>query len=163
MNVANKNGSATGKRAVNVNGGTLGGTGAVAGEVTVGNGRGVGAVLRPSIGGIKPSSLNIHSALTLKADSTYTYKLNTDRAEADKVIANGVTIDSGAQVNFVALANKTLRPGKVFAAISNTAATPISGTFANLPDGSTVTAGNNTFQANYEGGDGNDLTLTVVP
>jgi len=23
--------------------------------------------------------------------------------------------------------------------------------------------GNNTFQASYEGGDGNDLTLTVVP
>jgi hypothetical protein len=25
-----------------------------------------------------------------------------------------------------------------------------------------VTIGSNTFQANYEGGDGNDLTLTVV-
>jgi len=23
--------------------------------------------------------------------------------------------------------------------------------------------GSNTFQANYEGGDGNDLTLTVIP
>ena len=79
------------------------------------------------------------------------------------MIANGVTIDSGAQFNFVAFANKTLRVGKVFVGISNTAATPISGTFANLPDGSTVTVGSNTFQANYEGCDGNDLTLTVVP
>ena len=35
--------------------------------------------------------------------------------------------------------------------------------FSNLPDGSTVTIGSNTFQADYEGGDGNDLTLTVVP
>ena len=26
-----------------------------------------------------------------------------------------------------------------------------------------LTVGSNTFQANYEGGDGNDLTLTVVP
>ena len=34
---------------------------------------------------------------------------------------------------------------------------------ANLPDGATITSGNNTFQANYEGGNGNDLTLTVVP
>ena len=40
---------------------------------------------------------------------------------------------------------------------------PIIGTFMNLPDGGTITAGSNTFQANYEGGDGNDLTLTVVP
>jgi len=45
--------------------------------------------------------------------------------------------------------------------INNTAATPIAGTFSNLADGATVVVGNNTFQANYEGGDGNDLTLTV--
>ena len=116
------------------------------------------------MGGIKPSSLNIHSTLTFNADSTYTYKVNTNKAKADKVIANGVTIDSGAQFNFVAVANKTLNLGKAFVAISNTAATPIIGTFANLPDGSTFTVGPNTFQVNYEGGgDGNDLTLTVVP
>ena len=34
------------------------------------------------------------------------------------------------------------------------------GTFANLPDGSTVTAARNNFQVS---GDGNDLNLTVVP
>lgn len=112
---------------------------------------------------IKPSSLSIQSALTFKADSTYTFNLNTRRAKADKVIANGVTIDSGAQFNFVAAANKALNPGKVFVAISNTAATPVSGTFANLPDGSTFTVGSNTYQASYEGGDGNDLTLSVIP
>jgi hypothetical protein len=37
------------------------------------------------------------------------------------------------------------------------------GAFSNLADGSTLIVGNNAFQANYEGGDGNDLTLTVVP
>jgi len=37
------------------------------------------------------------------------------------------------------------------------------GTFSNLADGAIVTIGSNTFQANYEGGDGNDLTLTVLP
>ena len=47
--------------------------------------------------------------------------------------------------------------------ISNTSATPISGTFSNLPDGSIVTINGNNFQASYSGGDGNDLTLTVVP
>jgi hypothetical protein len=39
---------------------------------------------------------------------------------------------------------------------------PINGTFANLPDGGIVTINGNNFQANYGGGDGNDLTLTVV-
>jgi fluoride exporter len=43
------------------------------------------------------------------------------------------------------------------------AATPITGTFANLPDGAILTANGNNFQASYEGGDGNDLTLTVAP
>ena len=40
---------------------------------------------------------------------------------------------------------------------------PISGTFSNLPDGGIVTINGNNFQASYEGGDGNDLTLTLVP
>jgi len=56
----------------------------------------------------------------------------------------------------------TLTSGTVLSAISNTSADPISGTFSNLPDGGTITVGSNIFQANYEGGDGNDLTLTVV-
>jgi len=43
----------------------------------------------------------------------------------------------------------------------NTAATPIGGVFANLADGSTFAVGTNSLKANYEGGTGNDLTLTV--
>jgi hypothetical protein len=57
----------------------------------------------------------------------------------------------------------TLPLGTVFTVISNTATTPITGTFDNLPDGSTITIGGNKLQADYEGGDGNDLILTVVP
>ena len=53
--------------------------------------------------------------------------------------------------------------GAVFATTDNTAATQITGPFINLADGSTFTDGSNTFQASYSGGDGNDLTLTVVP
>jgi hypothetical protein len=50
----------------------------------------------------------------------------------------------------------------VFTVISNTSANPISGTFSNLPDGGTITsASGTTYKANYEGGDGNNLTLTV--
>jgi hypothetical protein len=55
-----------------------------------------------------------------------------------------------------------LLPGTAFTIINNTGITAIFGTFINLPDGGTITIGSNTFQANYEGGDGNDLTLTVV-
>jgi len=39
----------------------------------------------------------------------------------------------------------------------------LTGTFNNFPDGGTITAGPNTYQANYEAGsDGHDLTLTVL-
>jgi len=47
--------------------------------------------------------------------------------------------------------------------ISNTAASPIVGTFHNLADGAVVLVNGNNLQASYSGGDGNDLTLTVVP
>jgi len=56
--------------------------------------------------------------------------------------------------------------GTAFTAIDNTSAAPISGTFANLADGSIINVGGiygNNYQVSYEGGDGNDLTLTVVP
>jgi hypothetical protein len=74
-----------------------------------------------------------------------------------------VTIESGAQFSFKQLANKQLTAGTVFSALDNTSANPIAGTFANLPDDSTFTIGNNTYQVDYQGGDGNDLTLAVVP
>jgi len=84
------------------------------------------------------------------------------KTNSANVVANGVTIN-GALFSFAALGVGALPAGTVFTVINNTATTPISGTFSNLPDGSTFTVGSNTFQTNYEGGDGNDLTLTVVP
>jgi hypothetical protein len=96
-------------------------------------------------------------------DSTYQYGLKTSNTAADQVAAKGVTIKIGAQFLFTGIGNTALATGTVFTAINNTATTAIAGTFANLPDGSTFTSGPNTFQANYKGGDGNDLTLTVVP
>jgi len=71
-------------------------------------------------------------------------------------------INAGAQLSITDLATGTLSPGTTFTAIDTTATTRTSGTFANLPAAGTVTVGSNSFQANYEGGDGNDLTLTVV-
>jgi autotransporter-associated beta strand protein len=160
---SNRTGSATGTGPVNVNAGTLGGKGTVSGAVTIGTGSGGGAVLAPGIASNQPAILTCENTLSFKADSTYTYKLNTRNGRADQVVANGVTIESGAQFDFNGVANKRLANGTVFTAISNTSANPLAGTFANLADNSIFTVGRNKYQANYEGGDGNDLTLTVVP
>lgn len=101
--------------------------------------------------------------MTFKLDATYKFELKASTAKADKVTAKGVTINSGALFSFIGLGTGTLTHGSVFTAINNTAATLISGTFSNLADGSTFAANGNNFQVNYEGGTGNDLTLTVVP
>jgi hypothetical protein len=97
------------------------------------------------------------------ADGTYNCGLNSSSATANEVIANGATITSGAVFASADFGATVLPLGTVFTVINNTAATPISGTFSNLADGATVTVGSNTFQADYQGGTGNDLTLTVVP
>lgn len=73
------------------------------------------------------------------------------------------TIEIPGPFHFVDRSAIALPSGTVLTAIDNTAATPIAGTFSNLADGSTFTIGSNTFQASYESGTGNDLTLTVVP
>jgi len=79
------------------------------------------------------------------------------------VIANGVTIDSGAKFSLRPSGNNALTTGQVFTVISNISASPIVGTFHNLQDGKIINANSNNLQISYEGGDGNDLTLTVVP
>jgi hypothetical protein len=128
--------------------------------VIVGSGSSSGASLAPGTGS---TTLTLQSSLTFKADGTYTWRIRTNTVTADKVIANGVTIETGARFDPIARGNAQLPVGTSFTAISNTSGMPIAGTFSNLPDGSTITIGNNNFQASYEGGDGNDLTLTVVP
>ena len=163
--VNNIGGSGTGSGPVQVNGGTLGGKGIIAGAVTVGTGTGSGAILSPGYqrGANKLGALTIESPLTFNADATYNVEVNSSTVTADEVIANGVTINSGAQFSFADIGSATLAIGTVFTVINNTSATPIAGTFSNLPDGSMFTVNGNTYQVNYDGGDGNDLTLTVVP
>jgi autotransporter-associated beta strand protein len=158
----NTAGSATGTGLVQVSGGILGGRGIITGATTVGSGSGSGGVLQPGRGASTATTLTIQSSVTFRSDGTYTWKLNTKKAKADQVISNGVTIQSGAQFGINTVGNKKLTAGKVFTSISNNAATAISGTFSNLADGSVVTLGVNKLQVSYSGGDGNDLTLTVV-
>ena len=161
---ANSTGSATGSGAVQVTGGTLGGTGSIGGAVTIGGGSGP-AALAPGAHPQQEATLTMQSSLTFQTGGTYLYSFNANRnnSRADEVIANGVTIAGGATLTVDGKIGGRLNVGSTFTVISNTAATPIAGTFANLPDGSIITIHGNNLQASYEGGDGNDLTLTVVP
>jgi hypothetical protein len=144
---------------VSVDGGLLKGTGTVTGNVTIGTGGGPGAVISP---GDSPGTLTIQSALTLNSDATYKFELNSSTVVADKIVANGVTINGG-KFSFTDLGSRTLTLGTVFVVIDNTAASPINGVFSNLVDNSTFTSNGNTYRVSYEGGTGNDLTLSVIP
>jgi autotransporter-associated beta strand protein len=113
LKASNRNGSATGTGPVNVNAGTLGGKGTITGPTTIGTGSGAGAFLAASIGKKKPATLTIQSLLTFNSDSTYTWALSAKYAAADQVVANGVTIQSGAQFDLSAVGNKKLQRGQV--------------------------------------------------
>ena len=82
---------------------------------------------------------------------------------ADRLTTNGLTINPGAQFNLIILQQKSPPTGTVLEVIDNTSALPIVGTFANLADGAILRVDRVKFQVSYTGGDGNDLTLTVVP
>ena len=160
--VANRVGSATGTGPVQVNSGRIGGAGTMAGPLTLGTGTGSGAALIPAAGTTKVVTTTIQSALTLKADATYYCAVHTLTGASDSVVANGVTIDPSATFVLQAKGNGTLPQGTVITPINNTAATAIAGNFSGLSEGSTIVAGNNTYRVSYVGGDGNDLTLTVL-
>jgi fibronectin-binding autotransporter adhesin len=134
---ANSTGSATGSGPVQVTGGALGGTGSIAGAVTIGGGSG-SAALAPGAHPRNEAILAIQSTLTFQTGATYlyTFKATGNNSEADEVIANGVTIADGATLTVQGKTGVRLRVGTTFTVISNIAATPIAGTFANLPDGS---------------------------
>jgi autotransporter-associated beta strand protein len=160
----NPTGSATGTGPVQVNRGALAGRGTVAGTVRVGSGSGRAAGVWPGDQtGRNVGVLTILGALIFNSDGNYNFQVDSDAGTADSITAAGVTIDNAALFNVRDLGNSVLSVGASFVVLNNTAATSIAGVFANLPDGSTVIIGPNEFQASYSGGDGNDLTLTVVP
>ena len=161
--VANTTNSASGVGPVLVNAGTLGGNGIIAGPVNVGAGSGQ-ATLSPGLTPQEMGTLTIQNTLTFETGGrcAYSFKANATRMQSDEIIANGVTINGGI-FRASGLIRGHLGGQTVLTVISNTSATPIAGTFADLADGAIITIAGTNFQANYEGGDGNDLTLTVVP
>ena len=161
LTVNNTTGSGTGTGSVQVLGGNLTGNGIIAGAVTVGGDNRTIAVLAP--GSRQAATFTIQGSLTFAVSGNYdwSYIGNLRRVRFDQVLANGVVINSGTGFNF--FPRGTLQVGTVLTVINNTSASPIAGTFSNLADGAIIVTNGGKFQADYEGGDGNDLTLTVVP
>jgi autotransporter-associated beta strand protein len=160
--IDNVAGSGTGPGPVRVKSGALGGNGTTAGKVVIGAGiPGNGAFLTPGASFGNPGTFTILGRLSFNSDGFFNVGFRND--VVGQVIANGVTINSEAQFAFFNNRGVTFPVGTVLIVLSNTAGTPISGEFENLPDGLVFTSEGNTFQVSYQGGDGNDLTLTRIP
>ncbi|BAV06997.1 fibronectin type III domain protein [Filimonas lacunae] len=136
--------------------GAFGGTGRSVKNITIGTGSGTGAALEPGNQGI--GTLTTTATLTLNQDAVWKEELNYSTQQADKMIAANIILNSPQLVLNITTTD-TLPVGTSFVIASNTGTSPVTGTFANLPEMSTVSAGGYTFRITYQGGDGNDIVL----
>jgi autotransporter-associated beta strand protein len=141
--------------AVTANAGTLGGSGSSSAAITIGS----GATFAP--GSADPiGAFTTSVALTMNSGSFYACQIHTVTGSADKVVANGVTLNNAA-LSLTGLGSTALPAGTSFVIIDNTSASAVVGTFSNLAEGATITLGANTFTLTYQGGTGNDVVLTI--
>ena len=158
--VNNTAGSGTGTGAVTVNSsGTLGGTGTISGTVTVN----AGGNIAPGNGGNNTGTLQT-GALTL-ASATFRVDINgATPGTFDQLQVNTGGVTLGNQTStLVVTVGTTLAPGQTFMILNKVSAGNSTGIFAGIPQGGTVVGSDGTvFSMNYDGGDGNDVVLTVV-
>ncbi len=136
-------------------GGTLGGTGAT-GSVTVNSG---GTLAPGSSPGI------IHTGdLVVNAGAHIAIEIAglTPGTQHDQVEVTGTVTLNGGSVDVSLLGGFNPAPGDTITIISNDGVDAVSGSFAGAGQLGLINSGGQTFEVNYAGGDGNDVTLTKV-
>ena len=142
-----------GSSAVSLNGGTLGGTGTV-GAITS---TALGGTVSPGSG---PGILNSGNVNWSSGAPGFVVELNgtTVGSGYDRLNVTGTVNVSGAALS--GTVGFATTDGMTFTVITNDGGDAITGTFAGLPEGSTVTLSGLTFKISYVGGTGNDVVLT---
>ncbi len=138
-------------------GATLGGTGTINRPVSVES----GGMMAP---GTSPGILSANST-TFAAGSSFDVEVNgaaTAGTDYDQLNISGtVTIDPAATLNLSGTVTGATG-GEVLTIIKNDGSDPVSGTFAGLANGSTVTINGQDFRLFYNSGDGNDVVLIAA-
>jgi autotransporter-associated beta strand repeat len=146
---------------VQVNVGAFGGTGSTTQAVTIGNDLDSRDALL--LAGVGTGGFSSDGALTFASDGEYVFTFDSGLAAGEAARANGVSISSSAWFTFVDIGTGDgIAVDDSFIILENTGASSISGSFANLAQDDTFTVNGITWRADYFGGDGNDLALTVV-
>ena len=135
---------------------TLGGSGQV-GALDV-----EGGTLSP---GNSPGQITVNGNLSLDDTSTYVEQLGGTTAgtgyDQTVVAANADTVNLGGATLSLQLYNGfTPSLGQSYTILDNQGNSAITGTFAGLAQGATVTQSGYSFQISYTGGTGNDVVLT---
>ena len=156
----------------NINAGTLVLTGSLAkSDVIVAGGtlRGTGdmASLSAKGGTVRPGqsagSFLSSGPANLGAGNNYVVEVNgtVPGTGYSQIVSDGVTL--AGTLGLVQTVPFTPMIGSHYTIIDNTGALPVSGTFAGLPEGSTVNLGSQRFIITYQGGTGaNDVVLTAI-
>jgi hypothetical protein len=131
-------------------GGTLGGTGTIIGDVTS------ASAVSP---GFSPGLLTVIGNYAESRIASFAIELNgaTAGTQYDQLEVNGTISLSGT---LAVTPGYAAAIGTPFVIIDNDGSSPVNGTFANLPEGTQITVGGQTFTISYHGGDGNDVVLT---
>ena len=97
------------------------------------------------------------------ADLDVTINGTTVGTNYDQLAAGGAINLANASLN-VSTGSFTPTPGQQFIIVNNTSGSAITGTFAGLAEGATLTVGGHDFAISYKGGpNGQDVVLTAVP
>lgn len=133
---------------------TLKGTGTYSMPVTVQS----GGTIAP---GNSPGTISTGN-LTLASGSTATMEIDgtTAGTEHDQIAVTGTVTISNATLTVVL--GYTPSVGHSYVLIANDGADAVTGTFAGLSEGASLTAGGYSFQISYAGGTGNDVVMTVI-
>ncbi len=133
--------------------GTLGGTGSSSSALIASPGSTVAPGL--TIGTLSTA------AATLAAGSTLAIQIDSTTDTADKLTASGAVDITGATATFTEIGSGIVPAGTKFVILDYTGQT-LTGTFAGIAEGATVTAGSNTFTLSYTDASRITLTSTTV-
>jgi hypothetical protein len=137
--------------------GGAGATGRLGGSGSLGALGAEGGIVAPGIG---PGRLTVNGPVKLNAAATLDVEIAGPGAgvQYDQLDVRGPVTLGGATLTgtlgFMPPREST------FVIIINDGTDPVSGTFANLPEGATARIGGKPFTISYRGGDGNDVVLT---
>lgn len=135
-----------------VYGGFLKGTGTV-GSVNVSS----GGTISP---GHSPGCLNTGDIIL---SGTYAFELGGTTACSgyDQIVVTGI-VTAGGNLSISLYNDFKPTAGQTYTIINNDGSDAVVGTFTGLAEGATMTVNGYVFRVSYVGGDGNDITLTVV-